>query len=100
MGLITYILLFVQVTVGFTQFFTPQLYGGVDQAKAIYKWHRISGYVILTLLVATVAAATQTDYNKNVLDIKLWAVLLSGILLLAGVFARVKKQKLGIKGNN
>jgi len=48
-------------------------------------------------MIATVAAATQTDYNKNVLDIKLWAVLLAGILLLAGVYARIKKGKLGIQ---
>jgi len=97
LGFITYILLFIQVLVGFTQYFVPQLYGGVDKAKAIYKWHRISGYVVLTLMIATVAAATQTDYNKNVLDIKLWAVLLAGILLLAGVYARIKKGKLGIQ---
>jgi len=98
LGLITYILLGLQALVGFTQYFVPQLYGSVDRAKSIYKWHRLSGYVILTLIIATVAAATQTTYNKTVLDIKLWAVLLSGVLVLVGVFSRVKKQKLGIRG--
>lgn len=48
-------------------------------------------------MIATVAAATQTDYVKNVLEIKLWAVLLGGILILVGIGARIKKQKLGIK---
>jgi len=96
LGLITYIVIAIQAFVGFTQYFVPQLYGSVDKAKAIYKWHRISGYVVLTLLLATVAAATQTDYNKYVLDIKLWAVLLAAVLILVGVVPRIKKQKLGL----
>ncbi|EPE29302.1 hypothetical protein GLAREA_00462 [Glarea lozoyensis ATCC 20868] len=98
LGLITYILLAIQALVGFTAYFFPQLYGSVDNAKSLYKYHRISGYVILTTMLATVCAATQTDYNKNVLDIKLWAVLVSSILLLIGVLPRIKKQKLGITG--
>lgn len=95
LGLITYIVLAVQAVVGFTQYFTPQLYGSVDNAKAIYKWHRQSGYAVFILMLATVAAATQTDFNKNVLHIRLWAVLLSSVLLLAGLLPRIKFQKLG-----
>ncbi len=97
LGLITYILLALQTAVGFTQYFTPQLYGSVETAKSIYKWHRISGYVVLALLLATVAAATQTDFNKTTLDIKLWAVLISAALVLIGVLPRIKKQKLGLR---
>ncbi|PMD61896.1 uncharacterized protein K444DRAFT_558573 [Hyaloscypha bicolor E] len=96
LGLTTYILLGIQTLVGFTQYFTPQLYGSLERAKSIYKWHRISGYVVLTFLLATVAAATQTDFNKQTLDIKLWAVLISAALVLIGVFPRIKKQKLGL----
>ncbi|CZR57969.1 related to CYTOCHROME B561 [Phialocephala subalpina] len=99
LGLITYILLAIQAFVGFTQYYTPSLYGSVDNAKSLYKYHRISGYVILTLLLATVAAATQTDFNKTTLDIKLWAVLVTAILVLIGVIPRIKKQKLGLKGS-
>lgn len=96
LGLITYILLASQSVVGFTAYFTPKLFGSVDAAKALYKWHRMSGYLIFVLMLATVAAATQTDYNKNVLDIKLWAVLFSAALILIGVVPRIKKQKLGL----
>jgi len=96
LGLITYILLAIQASVGFTQYYVPRLYGGVEKAKALYKWHRLSGYVILTLLLATVSAATQTDFNKTTLDIKLWAVLISAVLILVGVIPRIKKQKLGL----
>ncbi|KAE9365986.1 hypothetical protein N431DRAFT_386010 [Stipitochalara longipes BDJ] len=96
LGLTTYILLAIQTFVGFTQYFVPQLYGSVDNAKSLYKWHRISGYVVLVFLLATVAAATQTTFNKTTLDIKLWAVLISAALVLIGVFPRIKKQKLGL----
>jgi hypothetical protein len=96
LGLITYIFLGIQALVGFTAYFFPKLYGSVDNAKSLYKWHRLSGYIILVLMLATVSAATQTDYNKITLDIKLWAVLISAVLVLVGVLPRIKKQKLGL----
>jgi len=96
MGLVTYILLGIQSIVGFTQYFTPSLYGSVDNAKSLYKWHRVSGYVILVMMLATAAAATQTDYSKTVLHIRLWAVLVSAVLVLIGVLPRIKKQKFGL----
>jgi len=96
LGLITYIFLAIQALVGFTQYFVPNLYGSVDKAKAIYKWHRISGYIILTLLLATAIAATQTDFNKTTLDIKIWAIIIAAALVLIGVLPRIKKQKLGL----
>ncbi|OCK78263.1 cytochrome b561 [Lepidopterella palustris CBS 459.81] len=96
LGLITYIFFLLQSLVGFTQYFIPQLYGSVDSAKKMYKYHRVSGYVILTLGLVTIAAATQTDYNKDVLGIKLWAVIVAAVLVLAGVLPRIKKVKLGL----
>jgi hypothetical protein len=96
LGLITYILLLIQSTVGLTQYFVPQLYGGVDNAKSIYKWHRLSGYVILVMMLATACAATQTETGMMTLDIKLWAVLVSSVLILIGVLPRIKKQKFGL----
>ena len=52
--------------------------------------------MLLVLAFATVAAATQTDYNKNVLGIQLWAVLVAEVITLAGILPRIKKQKLGL----
>ncbi|RDW68337.1 hypothetical protein BP5796_08994 [Coleophoma crateriformis] len=95
LGLTTYILLLIQSVVGFTQYFTPKLFGSVDKAKSIYKWHRLSGYIVLVLMLATVAAATQTTFNKNALHIRLWAVLISSVLVLLGIVPRIKKQKFG-----
>lgn len=96
LGLITYIFLAIQAFVGFTQYFIPKLYGSVNNAKAIYKWHRLSGYIILILMLATVAAAAETDTGKEFLKLKLWAVLVSAVLVLIGIFPRIKKQKFGL----
>lgn len=95
LGLITYVLTAVQAVVGITQYFVPQLYGGVDNAKKLYKYHRVGGYVILLAMLATVAAATQTDFNKNVLQIQLWAVIVAAIILLIGVVPRIRLNKFG-----
>ncbi|WPH00310.1 Hypothetical protein R9X50_00313500 [Acrodontium crateriforme] len=95
LGLVTYILLFLQAFVGFTQYFTPGIYGGVDQAKALYKYHRVGGYVTLLVMLATVCAATQTTYNVTVLGMQLWAVIVAAVIVILGVGARIKLNKFG-----
>ena len=95
LGLITYIFVLIQTVVGITQYFIPALYGGVDNAKKLYKYHRLGGYILLALMLATVCAATQTDFNKNVLGMQLWAVVVSSVLILLGVVARIKTYKFG-----
>lgn len=100
LGLITYILLGVQASVGFTAYFVPKVWGGEDKAKALYKWHRISGYLVLVVMLATVMAATQTYYNQTVLRIRLWAIAVTTALVLVGLVPRIKKQKLGLKVGN
>jgi hypothetical protein len=87
MGLITYIFLIFQATIGFTQYFTPQIYGSVSNAKKLYKYHRVSGYIILVLLLTTISLATITDYNIQTLHIKLWAVIVAAVLILIGEFS-------------
>ena len=96
LGLVTYILLIIQALIGIAQYYTPSIFGGLDQAKSIWKYHRMSGYLILVLFFATISAATQTDFNKNVLHIQLWAVITASVITLVGVVPRIKKQKLGM----
>jgi len=100
LGLTTYILLILQVIVGFTQYFIPQLFGSVERAKSIYKWHRLSGYIVLLFLLATISAATWTDFNENTLKVKKWAVITCSVLVLVGIVPRIKKQKLGLGSTN
>ncbi len=39
-------------------------------------------------------SAVYTDYNKNVLDIKLWSILVAVLLIVIGVFPRIQLAKL------
>ncbi|KAL1997824.1 hypothetical protein VTN02DRAFT_672 [Thermoascus thermophilus] len=97
LGVVTYVGLALQALVGVVQYFLPaQLLGSVDRGRSIYRYHRLGGYVLLLLELATVSAATQTVYNAAVLHIRLWAVLLASILVVLGVAARIKKRKLGL----
>lgn len=96
LGLIFYIAIFLQAIVGFTQYYTPSVYGGVDQAKKVWKYHRASGYIIAVLGLATVSAATWTTYNLIFLHIEHWAVIVASVLTLAGVLPRIKLEKFGI----
>ncbi|CAG8235091.1 unnamed protein product [Penicillium olsonii] len=97
LGLITVIIIVLQALVGVFQYFVPvTVFGSVDAGKLIYKYHRWSGYVLLLLEMATVVAATQTGYNLAAIHIPLWGVLVSIVLVLAGVGARIKKHKLGL----
>ncbi|KAI4116130.1 MAG: hypothetical protein LQ345_003390 [Seirophora villosa] len=96
LGLITYILFFLQAIVGIAQYYIPALFGGVDNAKKVYKYHRMSGYLILLMSFITIAAATQTGTNKNSLHIQLWIVIVASVATLVGIVPRIKKQKLGL----
>jgi len=96
LGLITYIFLILQALWGGAQFFAPRIFGGEEKAKKVYKYHRWSGYIVFTLGLATVCAATQTTYNKQVLHIQLWAVIVASVIVLGGLLPRIKKQKMGV----
>ncbi|KAF2670766.1 cytochrome b561 [Microthyrium microscopicum] len=96
MGLVAYILTCVQWFVGATQFFYPQIYGGVDNAKKLYKYHRASGYFLFVWITGTICAATWTDYNIGILHIHHWSVITASVILLAGLGARIKKYKFGL----
>ena len=56
----------------------------------------MSGYALLVLSFVTVAAATETYFGKQVLELKLWAVIVASVITLIGVLPRIKKQKLGL----
>lgn len=95
-GLVTYILIVIQTLIGFAQYYIPtSVFGSVDNGKKIYKYHRISGYLILLMALATICAATETGFNKMALHIQLWAVIVASVLVVAGVAPRIKKAKLG-----
>lgn len=95
LGIVTYIMVLLQAIVGFTQFFTPGLYGGEDNAKALYKYHRVWGYITLIMMLATVCLATQTGFNENVLQMQLWAVVVACVVIMIGIVPRIRLAKFG-----
>jgi hypothetical protein len=98
LGIIIYSLLLIQAFVGFTQYFVQGLYGSVDNAKALYKYHRVSGYIILLLYLVNIVLASKLYYGDKILHIKTWGVALAGVLAVLGVYPRIKKQKVAIFG--
>ncbi|SPO03910.1 related to CYTOCHROME B561 [Cephalotrichum gorgonifer] len=96
-GVATCAVLAVQYLVGFTMWATPALYGGEDRAKAVWKYHRVSGYLIFLLLVASLLSGAKTDFVANVLGMQFWVMVVASVLILIGVLPRIKKQKFGFK---
>jgi hypothetical protein len=84
LGVIIYVLLLIQAWVGVTQYFFPQIYGGEDNAKKLYKYHRVAGYFIFTLVLVNVVLATYTPYAGKILGIKTWAAVLGSVLVVIG----------------
>lgn len=96
LGVAASCVLVVQYFVGFTMWGVPGLYGGEENAKAVWKYHRWSGYLLYALLLATVVSAVYTSFNVNVLDMKLWAVVVAVGLIVIGVYPRLHPRKLGL----
>lgn len=95
LGVLTSVILLVQYVFGFLMWGVPGVFGGIDNAKALWKYHRISGYLLFLLILATVISAVWTDFNVNVLKIRLWAVIVSIALIVIGVYPRLHPRKLG-----
>ncbi|ROW17067.1 hypothetical protein VPNG_01075 [Cytospora leucostoma] len=95
LGVATAFVLLAQYTFGFLIWGVPGVFGGVEEAKALWKYHRISGYLLYPLVLATVISAVYTDFNVNVLDIKLWEVSVAVALIVIGVYPRLHPRKLG-----
>lgn len=81
-GVIACAVLVLQYLVGITMWAVPALYGGVDNAKSVWKYHRWSGYLVFLLLLASVISATRTDYVRDVLDIDTAYVCMASIMLV------------------
>lgn len=95
LGVATSLVLLVQYVFGFFMWGVPGVFGGVDNAKALWKYHRMSGYLLYLLILATVISAVYTDFNVNVLSIRLWTVCVAVALVVIGVYPRLHPRKLG-----
>lgn len=95
-GITTYSLLAVALLVGVAQFWTPILvFGSIERAKSVYKYHRMAGYFILLLISCTILLALDSDYNNNVLHIPYWSVVPAVALVFGGLVSGLNVAKLG-----
>jgi hypothetical protein len=97
LGVVTGAVLVGQYVFGLLMWAVPAAFGGEQNAKSVWKYHRASGYVLYLLVLGTIVSATLTPYNTGVLGIKTWAVVVAGLLMIVGVYPRVKLTKLGIR---
>ena len=92
-GITTYLLFLIQALVGTAQYYFPSLFGSVERAKAVYKYHRLSGYAVYTLLLTTAMLGTQTPWAQNAAGM-FWPYLLLLILGFVGVVVGVRGKKI------
>ena len=95
LGLITYILAFLNACTGVTSFAFPQIYGGEERAKSLYKYHRVLGYIVLLFGAVTAILGTQNIWMTSKIDsLALWVVL--WVVILISITARVRLNKMKI----
>lgn len=95
-GLITLCFILVQALFGAAAVYTPSLVGGPGRAKALYKYHRMSGYVGLVLLLLTPVLALWSDWVVNNSSQAQRNLIGVGFLMVAvAVVLRIEKSKLG-----
>jgi len=97
-GLATSVLLTLQVLVGGgSVWFRGRAFGGGDKAKAIYKYHRMCGYLIMSLLMITIYLAGNWSgwvvQNTTKLErIVVYTVL--PVFVMSGLAWRIRPEKM------
>ncbi|GBB92046.1 hypothetical protein RclHR1_19590002 [Rhizophagus clarus] len=95
-GLITFSLILIQTIAGSTLVNFPGVVGGVAKAKSMYKYHRISGYLVLSLIWLTALGGTGADWTKSQFDHP-WVWLLATGMVLVGIIGGIKSNKMKIR---
>jgi hypothetical protein len=73
----------------------PGVVGGPAKAKAMYKYHRFSGYLLLSFIWLTALGGTQAEWTRNQFD-HLWIWLLAAGMVFVGTIGRIKSNKLKV----
>jgi hypothetical protein len=84
---------------GFVIAFVPTIFGGVSQAKALWKYHRVSGYTFLILVWTTTLIGVHAAYFivKFPAPSLLWLHWLALVMVMIGIIFRVDIGKWGLK---
>ncbi|KAI8380343.1 eukaryotic cytochrome b561-domain-containing protein [Blakeslea trispora] len=100
LGLFVFIFLTVQLIFGITMaYFPQQVFGSVDKGKSLWKFHRISGYILLSLVWLTAQLGVRADYMYNNLYSTqlIWLHWVAVALVVFGVLSRIRLTKWGLK---
>ncbi|RIA96934.1 eukaryotic cytochrome b561-domain-containing protein [Glomus cerebriforme] len=95
-GLITFSFILIQSIAGSTLVNFPGVVGGAAKARAMYKYHRISGYFLLPLIWLTALGGTQADWTKSQFD-HLWIWLTAAGMVLVGTVGNINSNKLKVR---
>ncbi|KAH7889930.1 hypothetical protein F5I97DRAFT_1934732 [Phlebopus sp. FC_14] len=98
LGIIAVVWLFGQVLLGAgSVWFGGAAFGGGAKAKALWKYHRLSGYILFPLLFITAHLAGAWSIwvvGHSVLLVRLVGFTIAPIVVLAGVYTRIRPSKM------
>lgn len=75
--------------------FPVGVYGSIEKAKSLYKYHRLAGYFGLSLIAFTTLLALDSDYNNNVLHISYFIVVPAIVAVWGGLMTGLTPARLG-----
>ncbi|KAI9279014.1 eukaryotic cytochrome b561-domain-containing protein [Umbelopsis sp. AD052] len=98
-GVLTLSYLLVQLLFGVFMAYIPSVFGGTSQAKALWKYHRVSGYLLLILVWITAQLGAHADFMVDNFPVPnfLWLYWVSLALVAIGIFKRTDVSKWGVK---
>jgi hypothetical protein len=84
----------LQFSLGALIAYVPGLFGGATRAKRLYKYHRLSGYVLMVFLwTATLYGVSKPFVLPG--SKFLWVYYASTALIFTGLLYRTRLSKLG-----
>lgn len=97
LGLLAFVWILFQVFVGAgSVWFDGRLFGGGMKAKMVWKYHRLSGYMLFPLLIVTSSYGGWSHWalKHSSFTTRIIAYTVSSLVLLASVLFRVRPSKM------
>lgn len=94
LGSITFTYMLMQLFMGTLVLYVPALFGGIQRAKSMYTYHRISGYVLLVLLWVTALYGVQTPFVMTNSGLLGYVYYLSAVCVSVGLLSLLQPRRL------
>jgi hypothetical protein len=91
--MVTLVWLIIQSAIGAgSVWFDGAAFGGGLKAKRVWKYHRLSGYILLISLLATVYLGGQSPLvsKRSAYVVQLVAYTLAPVLIIVSLYSRVR----------